>query len=67
MKLGGYNVAITGGSGGIGSALATGLLEDGATVYNLDSVKPVDQKSNFIEVDLVDEGSVEEAFAQIKN
>jgi len=55
MKLSGYNVAITGGSGGIGSALATGLLEDGATVYNLDSVKPADQNSNFIEVDLVDE------------
>jgi dihydroanticapsin dehydrogenase len=66
MKLSGYNVAITGGSGGIGSALAKGLLEDGATSFNLDSVKPVDQKSNFIEVDLVDEGSVEEAFAQIE-
>ena len=66
MKLNGYNVAITGGSGGIGSALATGLLEDGATVYNLDSVKPADQNSNFIEVDLVDEGSVEKAFAQIE-
>jgi dihydroanticapsin dehydrogenase len=65
MKLGGYNVAITGGSGGIGSALATGLLEDGATVYNLDSVKPVDHKSNLIEVDLVDEGSVQKAFQQI--
>jgi dihydroanticapsin dehydrogenase len=48
MKLSGYNVAITGGSGGIGSALATGLLEDGATVYNLDSVKPADHISNFI-------------------
>jgi len=66
MKLGGYNVAITGGSGGIGSALANGLLEDGATVYNLDFVKPVDQKSNFIEVDLVDEGSVQKAFQQIE-
>jgi dihydroanticapsin dehydrogenase len=55
MKLSGYNVAITGGSGGIGSALATGLIEAGATVYNLDSVKPTEQNSNFIEVDLVDE------------
>jgi NAD(P)-dependent dehydrogenase (short-subunit alcohol dehydrogenase family) len=66
MKLGGYNVAITGGSGGIGSALANGLLEDGATVYNLDSVKPVDQKSNFIEVDLVNEDSVKKAFGEIE-
>lgn len=66
MNLSGYNVAITGGSGGIGSALAAGLLEVGASVHNLDSEKPVDQKTNFIEVDLVDEDSVEKAFAQIK-
>ena len=66
MKLRGYNVAITGGSGGIGSALATGLLEDGAKVFNLDSVKPVDQATNFISVDLVDEKSVQKAFAQIE-
>ena len=58
MKLRGYNVAITGGSGGIGSALATGLLEDGAHVFNLDSVKPSDQAPTFISVDLVDEKSV---------
>jgi len=65
MKLDGYNVAITGGSGGIGSALATGLLEAGATVYNLDSAKPVDQKVKFIEVDLINEGAVKAAFSQI--
>jgi NAD(P)-dependent dehydrogenase (short-subunit alcohol dehydrogenase family) len=47
MKLSGYNVAITGGSGGIGSALATGLLEDGAKVFNLDSVKPVRSSDKF--------------------
>ena len=66
MKLRGYNVAITGGSGGIGSALAIGLIADGATVYNLDSVKPKDQSSNYIAVDIVDEHSVEKAFAQIE-
>jgi dihydroanticapsin dehydrogenase len=66
MKLSGYNVAITGGSGGIGSALANGLLEDGATVYNLDSVKPADQKSNFVAVDLVNEDSVKKAFGEIE-
>lgn len=65
MKLNGYNVAITGGSGGIGSALANGLLEAGATVYNLDRVAGADQSSKFIEIDLVDEGSVQRAFAQI--
>lgn len=65
MKLDGYNVAITGGSGGIGSALATGLLEAGATVYNLDSAKPVDQNVKFIEVDLINEAAVKAAFSQI--
>jgi len=65
MKLSGYNVAITGGSGGIGSALATGLLESGATVYNLDCVKPAEQITSFIEVDLTNENSVNSAFGQI--
>jgi len=66
MKLSGYNVAITGGSGGIGSALATGLLEDGATVYNLDFVKPADESSKYIQVDLSNENSVQEAFKKIE-
>jgi len=66
MRLSGYHVAITGGSGGIGSALATGLLEDGATVYNLDYVKPADEGSQFIQVDLSDESSVQKAFNQIE-
>ena len=66
MKLSGYHVAITGGSGGIGSALATGLLEDGATVYNLDFVKPADESSKFIQVDLSVENSVQEAFKKIE-
>ena len=66
MKLSGYHVAITGGSGGIGSALATGLLEDGATVYNLDFVKPADENSKFIQVDLSNENSVQEAFKKIE-
>ena len=66
MKLNGYHVAITGGSGGIGSALATGLLEDGATVYNLDFVEPADESSKFIQVDLRNETSVQEAFKRIE-
>ena len=66
MNLVGYNVAITGGSGGIGSALATGLIEAGAKVFNLDSVKPADQSSGYIAVDLVDESSVKKAFEQIE-
>jgi len=65
MNLSGYNVAITGGSGGIGSALATGLIDAGATVYNLDRVVGADKNCSFIEVDLVDGKSVQNAFAQI--
>ena len=66
MNLVGYHVAITGGSGGIGSALATGLIEAGAKVFNLDSVKPADQSSDYIAVDLVNESSVQKAFGQIE-
>ena len=66
MNLVGYNVAITGGSGGIGSALATGLIEAGAKVFNLDSVKPADPSSDYSAVDLVDETSVKKAFGQIE-
>ena len=36
MNLSGYKVAVTGGSGGIGSALITGLVDAGASVYNFD-------------------------------
>lgn len=66
MKLNGYHVAITGGSGGIGSALATGLIDAGASVYNLDCVAPTDSKSTFIDVDLVDEKSVQDALRGIE-
>ncbi|CAN2228386.1 FabG Dehydrogenases with different specificities (related to short-chain alcohol dehydrogenases) [Candidatus Nanopelagicaceae bacterium] len=66
MNLTGYNVAITGGSGGIGSALATGLIEAGAVVYNFDFIKLADESSNFIQVDLTDEESVQAAFKKIE-
>ena len=52
MNLAGYKVAVTGGSGGIGSALITGLLDAGATVYNLDRTPYGNKAVEYIEVDL---------------
>ena len=43
MNLSGYKVAVTGGSGGIGSALMTGLVDAGATVFNLDRIASVNK------------------------
>jgi dihydroanticapsin dehydrogenase len=40
MELTGYNVVVTGGSGGIGSALITGLIQSGASVHSLDLQSP---------------------------
>lgn len=65
MNLSGYKVAITGGSGGIGSALINGLTEAGASVYNLDRAPSSNNEIEFIEVDLTKEESVKSAFSNI--
>jgi NAD(P)-dependent dehydrogenase (short-subunit alcohol dehydrogenase family) len=65
MNLSGYKVAITGGSGGIGSALMTGLVDAGAAVYNLDRTASSNNVVEYIEVDLTDEESVKSAFSKI--
>ena len=64
MNLSGYKVAVTGGSGGIGSALITGLVDAGATVYNLDRTASANNAVEYIEVDLTDEESVKLAFSK---
>lgn len=66
MDLRGYKVAITGGSGGIGSALAQGLIKEGAKVINLDRHKLEGNDFELIEVDLTDELSVQQAFSRIE-
>jgi NAD(P)-dependent dehydrogenase (short-subunit alcohol dehydrogenase family) len=68
MNLKGRKVVVTGGSGGIGSALVVGLSESGAQVYNLDlKASEVELSAQFIEVDLTSEPSVKAAMAQIPN
>ena len=66
MELTGYNVVVTGGSGGIGSALIGGLIQSGASVHNLDLQSPTTSEATFHKTDLTDEKSVKEAFHSIK-
>lgn len=66
MTLANYSVVVTGGSGGIGSALVNGLVQAGAQVVNLDQIRPeMALKAEFIATDLTDEGSVAKAFSTI--
>ena len=67
MELTGYNVVVTGGSGGIGSALITGLIQSGASVHNLDLQSPAPSDAKFYKTDLTDENSVKASLSSIKN
>jgi NAD(P)-dependent dehydrogenase (short-subunit alcohol dehydrogenase family) len=67
MELKGYNVVVTGGSGGIGSALITGLIQSGASVHNLDLQSPAPSDAKFYETDLTDENSVKASLSSIKS
>ena len=67
MELTGYNVVVTGGSGGIGSALITGLIQSGASVHNLDLQSPAPSDAKFYKTDLTDENSVKASLSSIKS
>ena len=67
MELKGYHVVVTGGSGGIGSALITGLIQSGASVHNLDLQSPAPSDAKFYETDLTDENSVKASLSSIKS
>lgn len=66
MELQGYNVVVTGGSGGIGSALITGLIQSGAIVHNLDIQSPATNDAKFYKTDLTNEASVSKALSAIE-
>jgi dihydroanticapsin dehydrogenase len=66
MELTGYHVVVTGGSGGIGSALIAGLSQAGATLHNLDLRSPAPSDAKFYETDLCNENSVKKSLSAIK-
>jgi len=66
MELTGYNVVVTGGSGGIGSALISGLIAAGASVHNLDINSAENSEAAFHKTDLSSEASVKESLSAIE-
>ena len=66
MELHEYNVVITGGSGGIGSALVSGLITSGASVHNLDLHDAPKPEATFHKTDLTSEASVKEALSTVE-
>ncbi|MDA0167260.1 NAD(P)-dependent oxidoreductase [Solirubrobacter ginsenosidimutans] len=58
-------VAVTGGSGKLGSACVVALVEDGWEVFNFDLAPPREPRCSFTRLDLTDYGQVVEAFAGI--
>lgn len=59
-------VAVTGGSGKLGRAVVSALIEQGWTVVNFDRVPSPDTRARFIRTDFTDYGQVVEAFSGIE-
>jgi len=56
---------VTGGTTGIGQATCSRLVEEGATVYNLDINEAIDSKVKFIKCDVSSYESVQNAIKQV--
>jgi NAD(P)-dependent dehydrogenase (short-subunit alcohol dehydrogenase family) len=61
----GTTVVVTGAAGGIGGATARWLTEQGATVFELDRRPPVDGVGTFVEVNVLDAGSIEDGVRRV--
>jgi len=64
--LSGATVVVTGAAGGIGRAVTAYLAAQGARVFDLDVRKPAQTSGTFVQVDVLDEGSVDAAVAQVR-
>ncbi|GAA1434331.1 SDR family oxidoreductase [Microlunatus lacustris] len=58
-------VVVTGAAGGVGHACAAWLAERGARVFSLDRRRPADVVGTFVEVDVLDEASVQVAVTAV--
>lgn len=58
-------VVVTGGSGKLGRAVVAELMSHGYEVFNLDRVPPTENRRNFVQIDLLNFGSVVEALTGI--
>jgi NAD(P)-dependent dehydrogenase (short-subunit alcohol dehydrogenase family) len=63
--LAGATVVVTGAAGGIGQAVSAWLAAEGARVFDLDRRVPQVASGEFVEVDVLDEASVDAAVATV--
>lgn len=61
----GTTVAVTGAAGGIGAATARWLTDHGALVFELDRQQPKRSVGTFVEVDVLDPNSIENAVRRV--